>query len=53
MNYKKDVILFAAAASLANVTDSGPPDTSNNNDNSNRDVQMDQYFSPVLKKPRK
>lgn len=43
---------FAAAASLANVTDSGPPDTSNNNDNSNRDVQMDQYFSPVLKKPR-
>merc|ERR1719229_1452756 len=35
---------FAAAASLANVTDSVPPDTSNNNDNSNRDVQMDQYF---------
>ena len=44
---------FAAAASLANVTDSGLPDSSNNNDNSNnRDVQMDQYFSPVLKKPR-
>ena len=44
---------FAAAASLANVTDSVPPDSSNNNDNSNnRDVQMDQYFSPVLKKPR-
>lgn len=44
---------FAAAASLANVTDSVPPDSSNNNDNSNRDVQMDHYFSPVLKKPRK
>jgi len=44
---------FAAAASLANVTDSGPPNSSNNNDNSNnRDVQMDQYYSPVLKKPR-
>ena len=44
---------FAAAASLANVTDSGSPDSSNNNDYSNnRDVQMDQYFSPVLKKPR-
>ena len=44
---------FAAAASLANVTDSVPPDSSNNNDTSNnRDVQMEHSFSPVLKKPR-
>ena len=45
---------FAAAASLANVTDSvPPPDSSNNNESSNnRDVQMEHYFSPVLKKPR-
>jgi len=43
---------FAAAASLANVTDNVPPDPSNNNDSNNRDVQMEHLFSPVLKKPR-
>ena len=45
---------FAAAASLANVTDSDvPEDASNKNENSNnRDEQMEHFFSPLLKKPR-